>query len=72
MMDYRILIIDLSNRSHSIEELPQDILRKYIGGRGLGAYLLYSHVPAGADPMGEENCVIFTAGPASGRNDGAE
>jgi len=66
MMDYRILIIDLSNRSHSIEELPQDIIRKYIGGRGLGAYLLYRQVPAGADPMGEENVLIFTAGPASG------
>jgi aldehyde:ferredoxin oxidoreductase len=61
-----MLKIDLSNRSYEVEEIPGKIMRKYIGGRGLGAYLLYKSVPAKADPLGEENHVIFTAGPASG------
>jgi len=65
-MAYRMLKIDLSNKTHEIEEIPADIMRQYIGGRGLGAYLLYNSVPAGADPLGEENHLIFTAGPASG------
>jgi aldehyde:ferredoxin oxidoreductase len=65
-MQYLILKIDLSNQSYTIEEIPKDIIRKYIGGRGLGSYLLYRSVPAKADPLGEENHVIFTAGPASG------
>ena len=67
-MKYQLLTIDLSNRSHEVEEIPDDIIRKYVGGRGLGAYLLYRFVPPKADPFGEENCLIFTAGPANGTN----
>ena len=61
-----LLRIDLSNRSHEIEEIPNEIIKKYVGGRGLGAYLLYKFVPPKADPLGEENHLIFTAGPANG------
>jgi aldehyde:ferredoxin oxidoreductase len=61
-----MLRIDLSSRTHEIESIPPEIIRKYIGGRGLGAYLLYQSVPPKADPLGEENHLIFTAGPASG------
>ena len=67
-MKYMILKIDLSNRSYQIEEISQKIIRQYIGGRGLGSYLLNKFVPSKADPLGEENHVIFTAGPASGTN----
>lgn len=65
-MKYRILKINLSKRSSEIEDIPKEIIRKYIGGRGLGAYLLYQSVPPKADPLGEENHLIFSAGPASG------
>jgi len=67
-MAYQVLKIDLSERSYEITEIPKEIIRKYIGGRGLGSYLLYRSVPAKADPFGEENHLIFTAGPASGTN----
>ncbi len=62
----RMLTIDLSNRSFEIKAIPETIIRQYVGGRGLGAYLLYKRVPAKADPLGEENRLIFTAGPLSG------
>jgi aldehyde:ferredoxin oxidoreductase len=65
-MEFRMLKIDLSRRCHDVEELPKDVIRKYLGGRGLGSYLLYKLVPAKADPLGEDNHLIFTAGPASG------
>lgn len=65
-MPYQMLKINLSDRSFEITEIPKEIIRKYIGGRGLGSYLLYKTVPAKADPFGEENHLIFTAGPASG------
>ena len=65
-MKTQILKIDLSNRSYEIEEIPEDIINKFIGGRGLGAYLLYKMVPAKADPLGKDNHLIFTAGPLSG------
>jgi len=63
-----MLRIDLSDKSYQVEKIPKEVIRKYIGGRGLGAYLLYKSVPAGADPMGEENHLIYTAGPANGTN----
>lgn len=65
-MAYLILKINLSDRSYAFEEIPADIIRKYIGGRGLGSYLIYEAVPPNADPLGEENHLIFTAGPANG------
>jgi aldehyde:ferredoxin oxidoreductase len=65
-MKHQLLKINLSNRSSEIEGIPDDIIRKYIGGRGLGAYLLYRSVPPKSDPLGEDNHLIFTAGPASG------
>lgn len=65
-MKIRLLKIDLSNRTYDTEDIPRQIIRKYIGGRGLGAYLLCKFVPPKADPLGEENHLLFTAGPASG------
>ncbi len=61
-----MLKIDLSNRSFEIEEIPGNVIRQYMGGRGLGSYLLYKSVPAKADPLGEKNHLLFTAGPLSG------
>ncbi len=61
-----MLSVDLSTRQARKVEIPERVLRKYIGGRGLGSYLLHSLVPAKADPLGPENHVIFAAGPLSG------
>ncbi|HCH09832.1 MAG TPA: hypothetical protein DEW32_11610, partial [Dehalococcoidia bacterium] len=47
----RALIVDLSAKSTEWEAIPESILRKFIGGTGLGAYLLYRHCPAGVDPF---------------------
>ena len=65
-MQYQLLRINLSKRSFEIEDISPEIISKYIGGRGLGAYLLYQSVPPKADPLGEDNHLIFTAGPVSG------
>ncbi len=67
-MEARILKIDLSNRSYEIERIPDKIIKQYLGGRGLGAYLSYKLIPARAEPLGEENQLIFSAGPSSGTN----
>jgi aldehyde:ferredoxin oxidoreductase len=62
----RMLSIDLTTQSSEVVEIPGKIIRQYIGGRGLGAKLLYDRVPGGADPLGSDNQLIFTAGPLSG------
>ncbi len=65
-MAYQMLRIDLSSRSYRVEEIPDEVIRQYIGGRGLGAYLLYHSVSPRIDPLGERNHLIFTAGPSNG------
>ena len=62
----KLLIIDLSEKSHAIENLPQETMDQFLGGRGLGAYLLYSHLQPGVDPLSPENIIIYSAGPAQG------
>ena len=36
----RILTIDLTEGSHKVEENPDSVLERYLGGKGLGTYLL--------------------------------
>ncbi|MDF1590962.1 MAG: aldehyde ferredoxin oxidoreductase family protein [Desulfobacterales bacterium] len=61
-----ILTIDLTRRKFQIHPIPENVLTDYLGGRGLGAYLLYQHTAAGVDPLSPENPLIFTVGISQG------
>jgi aldehyde:ferredoxin oxidoreductase len=62
----KIAWIDLSNNAIRIEALDDQIARKYLGGKGLGAYLLYKYLPAKTDPLDPKNLLIFVTGPLTG------
>lgn len=62
----RLLVVDLTSRTSAVETIPEEIMQNYIGGRGLGAYLLYSNLKQGVDPLSPDNVLIFSAGPAQG------
>jgi aldehyde:ferredoxin oxidoreductase len=62
----RILQIDLKKRTHWVEEIEQEIYADFIGGKGLGAFLLNREVKPGANPLGPENRLIFLTGPLQG------
>src|SRR5512147_117562 len=64
----KIAWVDLGTRTFKTEELKEDVARKYLGGKGLGAYLLYRNLKAGTDPFDPENLLIFLAGPLTGAN----
>ena len=64
----KMLRVDLSNGSTWIEEIDEEILQKYLGGRGLGAYLVYQEVPPETDPLGEDNILAFCNGAMTGLN----
>ena len=64
----KFLRVNLSNRSYSVEDIPEDWPRLYGGGRGFGAKLLYDGVPDFCDPFGEDNKVIFCTGVLAGTN----
>jgi aldehyde:ferredoxin oxidoreductase len=56
----KILHVDLSTRTTRVEEIPEPILRRHLGGGGLAAYLLLRDLPAGVDPLGPDNILVFT------------
>ncbi|MDO9536013.1 MAG: aldehyde ferredoxin oxidoreductase family protein [Bacillota bacterium] len=64
----RLLVVDLTKRNFNVEIIPDDILYNYLGGRGLGAYLLYTTLQKGVDPLSPDNVLIFSSGPAQGTN----
>ncbi len=61
----RVLYIDLSRRSFSIQNRP-DLFEAGIGGSGVAIRLLEEECPAGVDPMSPENPIILAVGPLVG------
>lgn len=57
--------VNLSTGAVSYEEIDARLRRLYLGGRGLGARLLYDRVGPEVEPFDPENCLIFTTGPFS-------
>jgi len=53
------LIVDVTTGGTRTLPLPEDILRAYLGGAGLGTWLLHRLGPAGADPLGPQAALAF-------------
>lgn len=62
----RVLYVDLTQRTTRVDELDEASARAFIGGRGLGARMLYDIAPAGIDPLAPEAPLIFATGPLTG------
>ena len=61
-LNKKIAYIDLTTGEVEITPIPLKWRKKYLGGRGLDAYLLYKHVPKGCDPLGPDNVALISAG----------
>src|SRR3989440_4372704 len=55
----KILHVDLTEHPTRVEELPETTARKYLGGGALAAHLLLRDLPAGVDPLGPDNMLVF-------------
>jgi aldehyde:ferredoxin oxidoreductase len=62
----KYLEIDLSKERIKDFSLDMSLAEKYIGGKGLGAKLLYDNLNAGVGPLSPENIILFMTGPLSG------
>jgi len=62
----RVLDVDLAARTFQFKPLDEETARLYLGGKGYGARLLYNMTPAGIDPLGPANPLIFATGPLNG------
>lgn len=62
----RILRVDLTDRRVWDEPLDEEWARRYVGGSGLAARLLYGMVDGDTDPLAPENPLILMTGPLVG------
>ena len=62
----KLLRVDLSAGTSREEALDPKVAKDYIGGRGLGIYLMNQEMDPKADPLSEENMMVLATGPLTG------
>ncbi len=62
----KLLFVDLSQGKLEEEQLDEDFCKKFLGGYGFGAKILYDRMKAGVDPLGPDNILGFITGPLTG------
>ena len=62
----KILQVDLDRGTTETLRIPDAVYESVLAGKGLSAWYLYRHIPAGADPLGPENILGFAAGALCG------
>jgi aldehyde:ferredoxin oxidoreductase len=62
----RILRVNLTEGKTWVDEKPDSFYRRYLGGNGFIAYYLLHEMPAGVDPLGPDNLLIFATGTITG------
>ncbi len=60
------LVVDVSDGTSEELELPVDVLRAYLGGVGLGTWLMHRLAPVGVDPLAPEAPLAFVFSPLVG------
>jgi len=62
----RALVVDAATAATTVLPLPEEVLRGYLGGAGLGTWLMHHLAPPGADPLGEHAPLAFVFSPLVG------
>ncbi len=61
-LDRKVAYIDLSKGEIETRPIPLEVRKKFLGGRGLDAYLLYNHTKKGCNPLGPGNALMVSGG----------
>ena len=64
----KLLRINLTEQNYQVENVPEEVYQQYLGGKGLGTYLLLKYLSPGIHPFSPENILIFTTGFTTGTN----
>jgi len=62
----RVLVADVTSGTSQSRPLPDSVLRRYIGGSGLGTWLLWQLGTPGGDPLGPRAPLAFVFSPLVG------
>ncbi|MDD8015359.1 MAG: aldehyde ferredoxin oxidoreductase family protein [Acidobacteriota bacterium] len=61
-----MLRVNLSSRAAETETYGEEFAKKWVGGRGFAAKILWDELKPGIDPLGPENKFIVALGPIAG------
>jgi len=61
-LNRKIAFINLDSNEIDVKPIAGEWRHKFLGGRGLNAYLLFKHTSPGCDPLGPDNTIIFSSG----------
>jgi aldehyde:ferredoxin oxidoreductase len=62
----KILRVNLTEGKIAEEEIPEEMAKKFLGGRGIASKYLFDEVKPGISPLGPENKLIFMSGLLTG------
>jgi aldehyde:ferredoxin oxidoreductase len=62
----KILIVDLTGESQRTVQVEQEVLKKFVGGAGLAAYLYSRYVKGDVPPLDPASPFMIMAGPLTG------
>lgn len=62
----KILRVNLTKGKITEDPLEERVARKFIGGRGLGAYILFNELKPNIDPLGPANKLVVATGVMTG------
>ena len=62
----KVLFVDLTDQKSWVETVDESVYRSYLGGYGLGAWLMWKHFPAGTDALAPDACFAISSGMLTG------
>lgn len=62
----KILRVNLTQWKISEEAIPEEMAKKFLGGRGIASKYLFDEIKPGIDPLGPKNKLIFMSGLLTG------
>jgi aldehyde:ferredoxin oxidoreductase len=62
----KFLNLNLSDGSAKDFIVPEEVTQRYIGGKGIGTWLLYNGLEPHVDPLSPENVLVIATGPLTG------
>ncbi|MBU1024155.1 aldehyde ferredoxin oxidoreductase family protein [bacterium] len=65
-MRSNVAIVDLTAGKITYEDTPEDVVRKFIGGRGLNSAYLHRMLPKNVDPLSPANVMLIGTGALTG------
>ena len=59
----KLIRLNLTSRQSQVEDIPEQWMKEYLGGRGIGVRYLYEELKPGVEPLSPDNKVILMMGP---------